>query len=331
MVANYKMGFSTKLSIIKSLLIVLVIIFFVNDGFSSVISGTARYIHNNEPVQSGTVEMMRIDDVTGDPILLGVCVLQSDGQYSFTINTSDSIYAIIYPSDLDPEIDFIPTYYPNKTNWENANFIIPTSSYMDVDIYCEYTGEAPIIPTFNAYTISGKVNSSNFDGISRATIIVKQDGIAFTHTLTDKQGNYSINVPPGEFEVCTDKLGYVSESKPITAAGSNDENIHLDFSISKPGEDNFINTTPVNFSLSQNYPNPFNPTTTIEFVTPVNGNVTLQVFDLSGKEVDVLINEYRTEGSYKVNFGGENYSSGVYFYKLTVNNFTDTKKMLLVK
>lgn len=331
MVANYKMGFSTKLSIIKSLLIVLVIMFFVNDGFSSIISGTARYMHSNEPVQRGTVEMMRIDDVTGDPILLGVCVLQSDGQYSFTINTSDSIFAIIYPDDDITEIDFIPTYYPNKIDWENANFIIPTTNYMNVDIYCEYTGDAPIIPTFNAYTISGKVNSSSFDGISRATIIVKQNGIAFTHTLTDKHGNYSINVPPGEFEVYIDKLGYVGESKPITVSGSNDENIHLDFFISKPGEDNFVNTTPVNFSLSQNYPNPFNPTTTIEFVTPVNGNVTLQVFDLSGREVDVLINEYRTEGSYKVNFGGESYSSGVYFYKLTVDNFTDTKKMLLVK
>ena len=331
MVANYKMGFFTKFSIIKSLLIVLVIIFFVNDGFSSVISGTARYMYSNEPVQSGHIELFRIDDVTREPILLGTCILQSDGQYSFSLNTIDSIFAIIYPSDEPEELDFIPTYYPNKINWENANFIIPTTNYMDVDIYCEYTGDTPIIPTFNSYTVSGKVNSSSLDGISRATIIVKQNGIAYIHTLTDKQGNYSINVPPGEFEVCTDKLGYVGESKSITVAGSNDAPINIDFSIRKPGEDNFKNTTPMNFTLSQNYPNPFNPTTTIEFVTPIDGNVTLQVFDLSGREVDVLINEYRTEGSYKVSFSGENHSSGVYFYKLTVDNFTDTKKMLLIK
>jgi len=318
-------------NLLKGFLIILVVLFFFNDGYSTVISGTARYIHSDDPVSCGHVELLRIDDVTLEPILLGACILQPDGQYSFTVNTTDSVFAIIYPGDEPEELDFIPTYYPNKINWENANFIIPGSSYMDVDIYCEYIREAPIIPTFNAYTISGKVNSSSFDRISRATIIVKQNGIAFAHALTDKQGNYSINVPPGEFEVCIDKLGYVGESKSITAAGSNDETIHLDFSISKPGEDNFVNTIPVNFSLAQNYPNPFNPTTTIEFVTPINGNVTLQIFDLSGREVHVLINEYRTEGSYKVNFGGESYPSGVYFYKLTVDNFTDTKKMLLVK
>jgi len=260
-----------------------------------------------------------------------ICRFYHPSYKSFTVNTSDSICAIIYPDDDWQEVDFIPTYYPCKIDWENANFIIPTSDHLDVDIYCEYRGEAPIIPTFNSYTVSGRINSSNLDGISRATVIVKQDGIAFTYALTDKNGNYSINVPPGEFEVCTDKLGYVGESKSITAAGSNDENIHLDFLISKPGEDNIVNTTPVSFSLTQNYPNPFNPTTTIEFVTPVNGNVTLQVFDLSGREVDILVHEYRTEGSYKVNFSGENHSSGVYFYKLTVDNFTDTKKMLLIK
>ncbi|MBC8488049.1 MAG: T9SS type A sorting domain-containing protein, partial [Bacteroidetes bacterium] len=256
---------------------------------------------------------------------------QTDGQFNFTVNTTDSIFAIIYPSDPEEELDFIPTYFPNKINWELANFIIPNGSTMDIEIFCEYRGEAPIIPSFNSYTVTGKVTSSNFDEVSRATVIVMQDGNAFTCGITDEDGNYTVNVPPGEFDIYVDKLGYVSDTKSISAAGSNDAPINVDFSIRKPGEDNFKNTTPVNFKLSQNYPNPFNPATTINFDIPVNGNVTLQVFDLSGREVDVLINEFRTEGTYSVNFNGESYSSGVYFYRLTVNNFTDTKKMLLIK
>jgi hypothetical protein len=250
--------------------------------------------------------------------------------YSFNVNTNDSIFIIVYPND-PWDVDFIPTYFPNKINWEQANFIIPNGGSMVVDIYTEYRGEAPIIPTFNSYTVTGKVTRSDLDEVSRATVIVMQDGNAFTCGITDEDGNFTVNVPPGEFDVYVDKLGYVSDTKSISAAGSNDAPINIDFSIRKPGEDNFKNTTPVNFKLSQNYPNPFNPATTINFDIPVNGDVTLQVFDLSGREIDVLVNEFRTEGTYSVNFNGESYSSGVYFYRLTVNNFTDTKKMILVK
>ena len=317
--------------LLKGFLVIIVVLFFFNDGYSTVISGTARYSNSNEPVSQGHVEILYIDDITGETVLLGAYVIQNDGQFTFNVNTTDSIFAIIYPSDLDPDVDFFPTYSPNKIDWEQANFIIPNGGNMDVDIYCEYRGEAPIIPTFNSYAVSGKVATGNFDEVSRATVIVMQDGNAFTYGITDKDGNYTVNVPPGEFDIYVDKLGYVSDTKSISAAGSNDAPINVDFSIRKPGEDNFKNTTPVNFKLSQNYPNPFNPATTINFDIPVNGNVTLQVFDLSGREVDVLVNEYRTEGTYSVNFNGESYSSGVYFYRLTVNNFTDTKKMLLIK
>ncbi|MFC2093331.1 T9SS type A sorting domain-containing protein [Bacteroidota bacterium] len=317
--------------LLKSFLVIIVVLFFFNDGYSTDISGTARYMHSNEPIPYGHVEFTLLDDVTCEPILVGTCILQLDGQYSFSVNTTDTLCVAIYPDDEENKLDFIPTYSPNKIDWDQANFIIPNGGNMDVDIYCEYTGEAPIIPTFNSYIVTGKVTKSNLGKVSRATVIVMQDGNAFTCGITDEDGNYTVNVPPGEFDIYVDKLGYVSDTKSISAAGSNDAPINVNFSIRKPGEDNFKNTTPVNFKLSQNYPNPFNPKTTINFDIPVNGNVTLQVFDLSGKEVDVLVNEFRTEGSYSVNFNGESYSSGVYFYRLTVNNFTDTKKMILVK
>jgi hypothetical protein len=96
-----------------------------------------------------------------------------------------------------------------------------------------------------------------------------------------------------------------------------------------------VGTAKVN-SLDQNYPNPFNPQTTIAFSVRERGLVTLKVYDVSGELVRTLADESFTEGAHtKVwdgrNDAGQPVSSGVYFYKLVSNNFTQTKKMVLLK
>src|SRR5690606_7008888 len=93
---------------------------------------------------------------------------------------------------------------------------------------------------------------------------------------------------------------------------------------------------PSHFSLHQNYPNPFNPTTSIRFEVPssVRGErskVKLSVYDIAGKEVGVLVNSELQPGVYEYSFDGSGLGSGVYFYKLESNNFTETKRMVLVK
>ncbi|MBK9332396.1 MAG: T9SS type A sorting domain-containing protein [Ignavibacteria bacterium] len=88
---------------------------------------------------------------------------------------------------------------------------------------------------------------------------------------------------------------------------------------------------PTKFDLSQNYPNPFNPSTSINFDLPVDGKVSLKIYDLTGKEVMTLVNEVRSAGYYSVNFNASNLSSGAYFYILSADNFTATKKMMLLK
>ncbi|MBK8983613.1 MAG: T9SS type A sorting domain-containing protein [Ignavibacteria bacterium] len=85
------------------------------------------------------------------------------------------------------------------------------------------------------------------------------------------------------------------------------------------------------FSLEQNYPNPFNPTTKINFEIPKSGFVTLKIYDITGKLVDVLLNESKNIGSYTLDFNGNNFSSGIYFYTLSTQDFTETKRMILLK
>jgi hypothetical protein len=91
------------------------------------------------------------------------------------------------------------------------------------------------------------------------------------------------------------------------------------------------NQTPVQYKLMQNYPNPFNPVTKISFQIPKGDLVTIIVSDLLGKEVFKYSQRYESAGTYSLDFNGSDHSSGAYFYQLNTENFTETKKMVLVK
>jgi subtilisin-like proprotein convertase family protein len=88
---------------------------------------------------------------------------------------------------------------------------------------------------------------------------------------------------------------------------------------------------PNHYVLEQNYPNPFNPVTKIKYGLPENANVKLIIYDILGSEISVLVNEHKTANTYEVEFDASRLPSGVYFYKLETDNFTFTKKMLLIK
>ena len=102
------------------------------------------------------------------------------------------------------------------------------------------------------------------------------------------------------------------------------------------GEDPIItgitgNTIPSKYELNQNYPNPFNPVTKIKFSIPVDDNVKIEIFDVTGRMVKSLINSKFRAGELIVDFNASEFSSGVYFYKMTTSRLTDVKKMILLK
>jgi len=88
---------------------------------------------------------------------------------------------------------------------------------------------------------------------------------------------------------------------------------------------------PAHFTLEQNYPNPFNPSTVIKFQVASSSSVKLIVFDVLGREVAALVDEQLKPGTYEVEWNASNYPSGVYFYKLEAGDYTQTKKMLMIK
>ncbi len=134
----------------------------------------------------------------------------------------------------------------------------------------------------------------------------------------------SANVPQGLY---TDTITAVETSGP---------RIHKRFYQIRVG--NFVgiqNTNsevPAVYSLQQNYPNPFNPTTNIKFGLPKGSFVTLKIYDMLGKEVATLVNNLNlAAGNYTYDFNAVNVPSGIYFYKLSAGDFTDVKKMTLIK
>jgi photosystem II stability/assembly factor-like uncharacterized protein len=88
---------------------------------------------------------------------------------------------------------------------------------------------------------------------------------------------------------------------------------------------------PDGYSLSQNYPNPFNPSTNIKYQITNNSFITLKVYNILGKEVATLVNEKLSAGTYEVTFECSGLTSGIYFYRLTCGDFSETKKMVLLK
>ena len=104
----------------------------------------------------------------------------------------------------------------------------------------------------------------------------------------------------------------------LIESGNNPSDVKYDHTVSE-------------YFLSNAYPNPFNPETNIRFTLPEDGYTSLKIYNILGKEVKTLINEYKSRGSYTIKFNAEGLPGGVYFYKLSSKNFTETKKLILLK
>jgi hypothetical protein len=105
----------------------------------------------------------------------------------------------------------------------------------------------------------------------------------------------------------------------------------------KYSRDSVVSVTPISlqvpgkFMLHQNYPNPFNPVTNIEFELPVSGFTVLKIYGVKGDEVKTLLNKELSAGTYRARFDAADLPGGVYFYRIISGEFSETKKMIIIK
>jgi photosystem II stability/assembly factor-like uncharacterized protein len=124
---------------------------------------------------------------------------------------------------------------------------------------------------------------------------------------------------------------YVSNDRNGWAVGQNGTILHTTNAGVTFIEEPRVEIVPSNLSLSQNFPNPFNPVTSFTYSIPDETNVTIKVFDITGNEIETLVNEEKPAGTYEITWYAEQLPSGVYFYQLKAGSFIETKKMLLLK
>jgi hypothetical protein len=216
-----------------------------------------------------------------------------------------------------------------------ADAIIINGTYSGTGTIC--TGALPVsLSSFTSsvnkrdvtlmWVTEWELNNSGFD-IERREVIKPGETSAW-QKITFIQGHGTSNVSNG-YLYKNEKLkagNYQYRLKQIDYNGNFEYfSLESDVSINPPG----------NFKMSQNYPNPSNPKSKINFEMPVNGKVTIKVYDITGREVITLLDETREADYYTVEFDGTNLASGAYFYRIISEgegkSFTKTLKMILVK
>lgn len=211
-----------------------------------------------------------------------------------TNNYEGVIYGVLNPNSGSLDIRLIRTIEDLTPGWQ------PSGTAM-----CNYNGCYP--PFVDTVT-------SSYSSITTA-----DDEVSFHFYCRDT--NYNFIQGAGHIRIRAELVSNPSQF------------IELDFRANTPQTIGIIPISSIakDFSLSQNYPNPFNPNTKINFSLPKGDYVSLRIYDMLGREVNVLVNENLSAGEYEVDFNANELSSGIYYYQIRSGKFTSVKKMILTK
>jgi len=251
--------------------------------------------------------------------------------------------------------DYVSSSYLWRTtnggnNWSPVDTLSTYYTYKKIKFYNANTGWASLFyqGTYPYTSSSFFIRKTTNGGLNWSDVSLVRTGDFYDMFIVNQNIIY-VSDYWGNINVTTNaglnwQSQLVSSSKPFSISCFNKDiwisgegGMILKGSQLVPIGINSINSSlPSSFYLSQNYPNPFNPTTNIKYQitgTPGVNNklVTLKIYDVLGKEIETLVNEKQSPGTYEVTWDGSNYPSGVYFYKLTAGDFTETKKMILLK
>lgn len=306
------------------------IIRYSNNIFSSApiysISGKVKYSNDSLNVSDGYVIAFHYDYVSKVTTVIDSTGINFDGSYILNNLRIDTCRIVAYPNSKIKN-DFIPTYYPSTLFWSVAERIFPEANMTDVNVMV-FRDENSVGPS----SISGIVYTNLLSNpIENVRIIAKRGNSHLKFSYSGSGGEYSlIDIPAGNYRIYFDKIGFKNDSMTVNLF-DNQHLVGINFNMNNVASDVENILIPVEYKLYQNYPNPFNPITNIKFDVYKSSNIVLSIYDISGKIVDKLIEKNLPAGTYNVEWNASGYSSGVYFYKLNIDNFTDVKKMILIK
>jgi hypothetical protein len=243
------------------------------------------------------------------------------------------------------------TYYYWKVK---AKSIAGWGAFSSVFIFKTYGSPTQVILAFpenNALNQPKNLNLKWFKSFDQVVLSKHNNGLVNKYLdFPDIISNYWLEIATNEaftniilrdssvvdsiklvYGVLNDTTSYWWRVKAKNQAGWSTFSTIFKFTTGVTGIQNISSEIPSKFSVSQNYPNPFNPTTSIRFDIASSTFARLVIYDVMGREIKILVNEILTPGTYQVTLDGVSLNSGVYFYRLITDDFTETKRMLLIK
>ena len=220
-----------------------------------------------------------------------------DGYYS---PNSENTLTLLNPFNLATrETALLSFYYIHSLNAGDSCFVEASKDGLTWDIIGAYTGES-------GYTYQqAQLSLNDFCGAGAEQVQIR------FRLVADEDNNVADGF-------------YIDDIEVLADPGNAVENNHTE------------NSLPTVYKLGQNYPNPFNPSTTINYELPKAGHVNIEIFSILGERINVLVDKHHNAGRYQQVWNGRNsrgvpVSTGVYFYRIKSNSFTDVKKMILLK
>ena len=243
----------------------------------------------------------------GDVIAEGVNIQFGSMDENTAINSNNDVkkYLETEPFELNNNSEFLYSVQYGSSN--NNGTIFGNNEYLNFKVKLIEANTNSVIAVFDDVTFNNNNQSSyanlqfnvNTNGIGEKTvklILEISDNFNAVYSVTAKYDNSTI----------------LAKTQKV--------NIGL-------GDNTDITT----YDISQNYPNPFNPSTIISYQIPEDGMVTLKVYDILGREVKTLVNDFKTKGRYEIVFDASQFASGLYIYEITSGSFKASKKMTLIK
>lgn len=317
----------------------------INGGVSGppfAVAGKILY-QSGTPVSSGYVKALKYNSALDKVEVLDSAAIQPNGDYLLPRIPQDSVDIMAFPDDEDNLVPvFVPTYHAAGNSgtiyWTQSRTLYVNNNIFNIDVRV-----FSVFGPAGTGEISGGVYSAppGISGLKDAFVyaMIGNDFKGFGASGTG--GPYDVNnLPQGSYRLICDRMGYRSAERYEILGFTNLDSINFYLTnINVIGIEPVGTQIPSSYKLEQNYPNPFNPVTNIIIDIPGSALVKLIVYDMLGRQIEILLNQQLSSGSYKFSWDASKYSSGIYFYRVIAEDvsssqgklFTDTKKMILVK